>query len=221
MKIVRLLEETQQGPTLYRGFSDGAEVGQEFSSRTRTSLWNAGGAMMKIWDNLVMKEIPILQGTAPRSNCIIVTPQPGHASEFGDFFEIEVVSHTTPLMWCENDFNENFELNSVAEKLGTFASDVLHLSIPSYDPIPYEALMQLDELVRTEAQVRARWQSTIGSRVSPKDFLMNVYKELFNNEVFGVVQSPAQIPNHATEVWFQGTIKVVAEVEDDEYRGDW
>lgn len=202
---IKLLLENGQAVPLYRGMGGGPNsdlTGQEVTNRPRTSK-TASNALMNLWDNFAMKHIPELQGTAPRSNCLITSRDLNHAGIFGDPYLLEVVSHSTPFSWCTMDFNELPGFSDVSDILEMMAKKA---GISMFG----DFLPELDKKMNNSWNLRRLWKLyTHQKELSPSQWTIDFLTFAFKHGAFGVAQNINDVPDDAQEIWFQGTVKAV------------
>lgn len=207
MKIQQLLESSEGHP-LYRGMGEPGQdlTGQEFSNQPRNSITSRNNAM-SLFDNFAMKYLPQLRGTAPRSNCIILTGMENHARRFGaNVYRMEIVDHTTPFTWCMEDFNEISGFNRLLDVLDLTSHKARIVQFGDY-------LENLDGAVLNSREMREFWKKhSRQEEMLPSEWVRNWFNTAFDHHEFGVAQTIDQIPQDAGEVWFQGTVRAVEKV---------
>lgn len=205
MNIKFLLENTTH--PLYRGMGDpGSDIsGQEVSSTQRRSK-TMSNAMLNLWDNVVMPRMPQLKGTAPRSNCLIMSRDLNHAALFGVAYQMEVINHSTPFTWCAMDFNELPGMGDV--------SDILEMMCKKAGiPMIGDFIPELDKAVSNSWNLRRIWKNQTHQKdMLPGAWTVDFFEHAFKYNGFGVANSVDEIPEDSAEVWFQGTAKAIKRV---------
>lgn len=204
MNIKLLLENGESAP-LYRGMDNGSNAdltGQQVSNRPRTSK-TASNALMNLWDNFVMQNIPELNGTAPRGNCLIASRDLNHASLFGNPYVLRVDSHSTPFTWCIMDFNELPGMGDVSDILEMMAKKAGISMMGNFLP-------ELDKKLHNSWNLRRLWKLyTHQSALSPSAWTIEFFDFALKHNAIGVAQNVDDVPADAAEVWFQGTATAI------------
>lgn len=169
---------------LYKGFKANSDtiqqlVGSTLTNRPRKSV-SGTQITMRMYDELVLPNLPQLKGTAPRSNCLIGTFEWFTAMSFGDVAELEVVEATSKFAWTAADFNM---INNIKQAV---------------------RMCELDAADRKAKDVVISELSEY-----TKQSILKQFSNLFDAGMMGVADNLQDVPSSAEEIWFAGTVKIV------------